>query len=472
MIAYGIDFGTTNTAVVERIATTHGESTTFCGENRQPFPSLVALHPEKSPLFGIEVKKRRTQLKKDGYVIISSFKSILDRKEPIKVGNSKMYFPEEVAALFLNWIKDSVEKQTKVPMDKAVISIPVDYMPNQRSALRQAAKEAGIAVQSFVSEPTAAFLQCRETVKELAGASNVAVFDWGGGTLDISILTLEKGVVHELAVNGRSLGGNDIDKILAKHIHARVMKGMDAPREFSDITSAENDEIINKCEDAKKRLSTEDYARVRLMNYGGRPMTLESIRLEDFQSLIENRIEEAAQFLVQTAEKAGVSLGQLDAILMVGGSCEMRPIMWRLEKLGGERVYRPDNVQWVVAGGAAILAEKKPVYQLQRDFGVLLSDGTVYPVFKAEQKIPCESEEMSFGVVEDTTNAVFIFANDRKEELLRLLVPIKGFTSEGLRLRASIDEDMIAHVKVHSTYASRMAREAEIHHLGFFYRIQ
>ena len=471
MISYGIDFGTTNTAVVARITTAHGESRTLCGENRQPFPSLVALHPEKNALFGMEVKKRRSQLKKEGYVIISSFKSILDRSEPIKVGNSK-YSPEDIASIFLRWIKESVESQTKVAMTEAVISIPVDYKPNQRRALRRAAEKAEIKVKTFVSEPTAAFFFCRREMKELAGASNVAVFDWGGGTLDVSILTVDKGVVHELAVNGRSLGGNDIDTMLAKYIHARVMKGFDAPREFSDITSAEKDEILNKCEEAKKRLSTEDYARIRLMNYGGRPMTLESINFEDFQSLINSRIDEASNFLIETAEKAGVSLGQLDAILMVGGSCEMRPIVLRLEDIGGDTVYRPDNVQWVVAGGASILAEKKPVYQLQRDFGVLLSDGTVYPVFKAKQEVPYSSEELSFGVVEDTTNAVFIFANDRKEELLRLLVPIKGFTSEGLRLKAFIDEDMIAHVKIHSTYAERMERNAEIHHLGFFYRIK
>lgn len=341
MIAYGIDFGTTNTAVVERITTGRGASTTRCGENGQPFPSLVALHPEKPPLFGMEVKKRRGQLKKEGYAIISSFKSLLGRteNEPIKIRNAQ-YAPAEIASLFLQYVKDTVERQTGTPMTEAVISIP------------------------------------------------------------------------------------------------------------------------------------EDPARVRLMNYGGRPMTRENFRFEEFRSLISGRIEDAAQFLVQTAGAAGVTVEQLDAVLMVGGSCEMRPIIQRLEELGGERVFRPDHVQWVVASGAAILVEKQPVYQLQRDLGVLLSDGTVYPIFEAGQTVPCESLELSFGVVEDTTNAVFILADDRKTELLRLLVPIKGFTSEGLRLRASIDEDMIAHVAIRSTYAERMEVQAEICHLGFLYRVE
>ena len=468
IIAYGIDFGTTNTAVVGRIATEHGVTAKPYGENNQPFPSLVALHPQKSPLFGMEVKRRRGQLRRDGYVIISSFKSVLGRDKPIKVGG-KNYSPLDVAMLFLKYVKESVEKQTGIPMTQAAISIPVDYNPLQRHALRQAAEKAGILVQTFVSEPTAAYIRCRE---EIAGASNIAVFDWGGGTLDVSILTVEKGIVHELAIDGKAFGGNNIDEMIARHIHARIMRGMDAPKEFSDITAAERDEILNKCEEAKKVLSTQDDARIRLMNYGGRPMIRESISLEEFQSLTAEKMEEAARFLLQTASKAGVTLEQLDAVLMVGGSCEMRPIVRHLEKLGGDRVYRPDNVQWVVAGGAAVLAEKQPVYRLERDFGVLLSDGSVYPVFKAGDSVPCESEELSFGVVEDTTNAVFILADSQKEELHRMLVPVKGFTSEGLRMRASIDRDMIAYVSVHSTYMERTERNAKIYHLGFVYHIE
>ena len=200
IIAYGIDFGTTNTAVVGRIATEHGVTAKPYGENNQPFPSLVALHPQKSPLFGMEVKRRRGQL----------------REKPIKVGG-KNYSPLDVAMLFLKYVKESVEKQTGIPMTQAAISIPVDYNPLQRHALRQAAEKAGILVQTFVSEPTAAYIRCRE---EIAGASNIAVFDWGGGTLDVSILTVEKGIVHELAIDGKAFGGNNIDEMIARHIHA------------------------------------------------------------------------------------------------------------------------------------------------------------------------------------------------------------------------------------------------------------
>lgn len=173
MFSFGIDFGTTNTAVIECLFTEHGMTTTKHGENDQPFPSLVALHGKKPPLFGMEVKKCRSQLKADGYVIISSFKSILGRKSFISVGD-KRYSPIDVTSLFLKYIKERIELKSGSKLENAVIAIPVDFKPNQRNALREAARLAGITVQSFVSEPTAAYIHCR---KEIAGASNVAIFD-------------------------------------------------------------------------------------------------------------------------------------------------------------------------------------------------------------------------------------------------------------------------------------------------------
>lgn len=471
MVSFGIDFGTTNTAVIECLFTEHQMSTTHHGEGDQPFPSLVALHPNKPPLFGMEVKKRRSQLKAEGYTVVSSFKSILGRNYSISVG-SKEYSPIDVTSLFLKYVKDRVECASDSKMQDAVIAIPVDFKPEQRNALRKAAKLAGIQVKSFVSEPTAAYISCQ---KGIAGASNIAVFDWGGGTLDVSIISADHNNIHELAVAGRRLGGNDIDEMIARHIHARVMQESGVPRTFEDMSGAEKDQIIDRSEDAKKRLSVEDFAPIRLMKYGDKPMTRQSISLDEFQKLVAQRIEDAVQVLHQATHKANISLGQLDAILMVGGSCEMRPIVNRLEEVGAEYhipVFRPDNIQWVVAGGAAILSGKNPSYKLQSDFGVLLSDDSIYPIFEAGQQIPCESSEICFGVVEDTTNAVFILVDGNKNELKRMVVPIKGFTAEGLRLNASIGNDMIAQVKIKSTYAVKMAKTEYINQLSFSYCVE
>ena len=138
MIDFGIDFGTTNTAVVECIRTSHDVSTTPCGEGNLPFPSLVALHATEPFVFGMEVKKRRHQLRARGYTVISSFKSILGSPWQTTVGK-RTWSAVEVTALFLQYVRQSVEKQCGTSMREAVISIPVDFSREQRKALREAA---------------------------------------------------------------------------------------------------------------------------------------------------------------------------------------------------------------------------------------------------------------------------------------------------------------------------------------------
>lgn len=471
MASFGIDFGTTNTSVVECLMTEHGITTTPYGENNQPFPSLVALHENKPPVFAWEVKKRRSQLITEGYQVVASFKSILRSDQVVQVGN-KHYSPIDVTALFLSYVRSRVEDVSGRSLSKAVMAIPVDFKPEQRKDLREAARIAGIYVKSFVSEPTAAYVKCRG---DLAGASNVAVFDWGGGTLDISLISVEKNQVSELAVSGQRLGGNDIDQMIARHLHARIAREENDARAFDDLSPAERDQIIERSEDAKKRLSSDDEAHIRLMRYAGKVMVRASISLDEFSKLIASKIDDAERLLHQTADKAGISIGQMDAILMVGGSCEMQPIYQRVEKIAEEyhlNVCRPDAVQWSVAGGAAILSEQEPEYHLQQSFGVLLSDDSFYPIFNSGITVPCTAPELRFGVVEDTTSAVFVFADESKNVLKRKNVPIKGFTTEGIHLQCEIDEDMIIRVKMYSNYAERMAVTDELNQIGFTYHIK
>ena len=471
MASFGIDFGTTNTSVVECLITKHGITKTPYGENNQPFPSLVALHPDKEPMFAWTVKKKRNQLLHEGYTIVSSFKSILGTEESVKVGK-KAYSPVDVTALFLSYVRVRVQEMAGADMQEAVVSIPVDFTPEQRRQLRKAAGKAGIRVKSFVSEPTAAYVNCRS---ELTGASNVAVFDWGGGTLDISFISVDRDIVSEMAVSGTRLGGNDIDMMMARHVHARVAQEQGLSCSFDDLSPADRDQILDRSETAKKTLSEAENAPFRLMHYAGKTMVRTSVSLDEFEKLIRTRIDEAVLLMHHTAEKAGMGLGQLDAVLMVGGSCEMQPIYRRMQALCSEyrlQICRPDAIQWAVAGGAAILSARNPAYHLQDAFGVVLSDDSFFPVFQAGDVVPCQGQELRFGVVEDTTTAVFVFADGRGHVLKRMSVPIKGFTPEGIHLRCDVDDDMILNIHLFSDYAERMEVTGQIHQLGFNYQIQ
>ena len=303
MASFGIDFGTTNTSVVECLITEHGITRTSYGENNQPFPSLIALHAEKPSVFAWEVKKRRSQLIAEGYHVVSSFKSILGSNQTVNVGD-KRYSPVDVTALFLSYVRSCVEKMSGRSLDETVMAIPVDFKPEQRRDLRQAAKNAGILIKSFVSEPTAAYVSCRD---DLSGASNVAVFDWGGGTLDISLISVDKHEVSELAIAGQKLGGNDIDQMIARHLHARIANKEGLLVSFDDLSPAERDQIIERSEDAKKRLSSDDEAPVRLMRYAKKVMIRETLGIDEFTQLISARVDEAERLLHFAAAKAGVT---------------------------------------------------------------------------------------------------------------------------------------------------------------------
>lgn len=471
MDCFGIDFGTTNTAVSQIKTTAHGVTIAHHGVGDLPIPSLVAIHPDKETLFGRDVKISRSRLVKEGYHVFSSFKSILGADCTYRIG-SKAYTPVHVTAMFLRYLRDLIQAESGVEIREAAFAIPVGFRPEQRKALREAASLAGITVRSFVSEPTAAYVNCGEEMKE---CTHVAVLDWGGGTLDVSVVSASNAEYDELSTGGKRMGGDEIDRLIAQHVHARIMHSEALPCRFDEMPSDAQDSIIERCEYAKIDLSSEDIAQLRLVHYGTKQLVKESITIDELNSLIEPQVATAIQFLESIVGNAGLSLTQLDAILMVGGSCEMRAICDAMDALGQQRhvrVYHPDKPQWVVADGAARISAQNPIYRLQNGFGVMLSDGSFYPLIEKGSVVPCETSEVRFGVVEDTHTAVFLFADDSGLTLRRTQLSIKGFTAEKLMLRTWIDADLIAHVQMKSDYLTKHAKEECFDQLRFAYCIQ
>ena len=137
-------------------------------------------------------------------------------------------------------------------------------------------EELNTALYKKVFAEQEQYVKCRD---ELAGASNVAVFDWGGGTLDISLISIENREVSELAVAGMRLGGNDIDQMLARHIHAKIMRQVSTACPFDDLSPKERDGLLDRAEAAKKRLSSDESAPVMLIKYAGRPTVRENVTL-------------------------------------------------------------------------------------------------------------------------------------------------------------------------------------------------
>lgn len=447
-IYYGIDFGNTNTTVVQLLEDPLENKIVPLGEDGQPFPSILAINKETGAvLYGREVKMRRQKLASD-HVIITSFKSRLGTERVEKIAG-KEYTALELTALLLRSIKDYIKRHNDIDIQEAVFSVPVDFNGKQRQELRLAAEQAGIVVKGFVSESTAAYIGC---TKELAGYSKVAVFDWGGGTLDISVLEREGSRLKELAVSGKNLGGDKLDYILAQKKHGQLASQY--ALDTFDLMSAENrDNMLERCEKSKIDLSEEDFSRFNLIDYGTIKHARVSVDLNEFTQLITPQVKEAAQMLEDTLIQAEC-FAQLDAVLMVGGSSNIQAIRDIIESSFESKniaVVHPDQAQWVAAKGAASIATLNSGYLLEQGIGVLLADDSFHPIIPKGTPVPCSSNEIRFGVVEDTTSANIIIVNDKKRHLRVETMPVKGFTSEGIKVSATIDEDLITTIKMEST---------------------
>lgn len=466
---FGIDFGTTNTSVVHLLVDEYGTKMVNCSEDEMPFPSLLAIHKKDGTmLFGRQVKIKRQQLSND-YYIVSSFKTKLGKDEEIIVAGKK-YTPTDITALFLKSIKNYIEANMGLNIKEATFAIPIEFTSIQRKELKKAAEAAGIRVNKFISESTAAYMQNIELVK---GLSKIAVFDWGGGTLDISILEIEKNILKELVVHGKKLGGDDIDKLLAKKVHADIASKNNNIDDYEDISDKDKDNIIAKCENAKIELSDDNFTRFQLIDYCVPGVFTFGLDLERFKGIIEKQIEDAVTALYEAVKKAQISIAQLDAIIMVGGSCEMQPIqeiMANLFEKKNIKIIYPEKMQWSVAAGAALIEKSYTKYRLNQFIGVILSDDSFYPVIEKDSAVPCEINNLRFGVVEETTDAHFIISDEHFNTLKIVNVPIKGFTVEGISLNAYIDEDMIANIILQSTHMGLQKKQKiEVHKLSFYY---
>ena len=181
--------------------------------------------------------KERINEYADSHIIITSFKSMLGTDEEVVI-NGTRYSGKELAALFLKHVKATVQ-EAGGDLQEAVFSIPVDHSAQARTDLLWAAKEAGIAVKGFVSESSAAYISKFESIKSF---SKVMVIDFGGGTLDLSILSCRNMHVYEEAVYGVQFGGDDIDKELALRIMPRVYPGVP----FDALDSRRKDRLMNE----------------------------------------------------------------------------------------------------------------------------------------------------------------------------------------------------------------------------------
>lgn len=477
---FGIDFGTTNSAAVSYTGATYDtiSQINYGDDEGRPIPSVVAINKHTGEIItGREAKERRNVLIGD-YEYFSSIKSIISEEREWKIAG-KVWTPVDIASEIFKAIKDRIERDNKNEIDEAVVAVPVGFSSNKKNHLRKAAKNAGINIKMFISEPTAAF--CSNYTK-LKDCKYVAVFDWGGGTLDVAVLQVSDGNIHELSTEGMNVAGNYIDRKLAEKMHRKFMRGRVPVISFEELDPATKDQLILKCEKAKCDFSDDDLVSISINKYGNYGSVRDTIDYDFFSLLLESEIEDATNCLERAIKRANINRANLDCILCVGGSSRLRPLREKLEQLYGEDlVYYPERVMWDIAKGAAIICTRPGGYALNKSIGMLLSDGTYFPLLQKGQKIPCQELKLTFGMTDASENGLnearFIFTDAENEKertfIEHFIVPTRGFCDEYLKLSCYIDPDFIFKLKVFSNrMLEQVARVWSYDKIKIYYKIE
>lgn len=448
---FGIDFGTTNSAVHAITAIGDSIDDEFdIGENdRRPLPSFVAIHKETGEVVtGLDAKGSIAD--EDEYQVFSSIKTIIGEEREWEIAG-KTWTPVDIAAELFKALKQKAESSTRGTMTEAVVAVPVGFSSKKKNNVRKAAKKAGIKVLMFVSEPTSAYCS---RASEMHKYHNVAVFDWGGGTLDVVVLRIEGNIVHELSAVGITMAGNDIDRHLAERVCLNASSKSGDDFAFEDLSQKVQLRLLQKCEQAKCDLADEDIVTIMDANLDGHGMMMEKIDYPYFSLLIENEINQAVDCLMKALSEAGMNKESIDCILCEGGSSRLRPLQEKLLKMFDRRkLIFPRKAMWDIATGVAQIAYKPGCYTLNKPMGLMLSNNKFYPLLKVGQRVPTEEKTVSFGVIDGSDDARFIISDgDENTQTFADIFPVKirGFSDEVLKVSCYVDADMVFRMKIKS----------------------
>ncbi|MDR2522881.1 MAG: molecular chaperone DnaK [Synergistaceae bacterium] len=343
----GIDLGTTNSC----IAVQEGDQTTIISnaEGMRTTPSVVAFTKEGERLVG-QLAKRQAIVNADRTVISIKREMGTDHRVTI---DDKKYTPQEISAMVLQKLKRDAEDYLGEPVKQAVITVPAYFTDAQRQATKDAGTIAGLEVLRIINEPTAACLAYGENKQE---EHKILVFDLGGGTFDVSILDVGEGVFEVLATAGDNrLGGDDWDN--------RIVDWMTSEFKKAEGVDLKNDRMAMQrlreaAEKAKVELSSMMETTISLpfitANQSG-PKHLEmKLSRSKFEEMTADLMDRTINPSKRAIEDSGLKIGDIDKILLVGGSTRMPMVQKKIVELLGKEPTKGINPDECVAAGAAI----------------------------------------------------------------------------------------------------------------------